>query len=82
MTEPTNPFQVGAAVLVTFCDRRVTEREVGKVWNDGAFQLFGAPRKQRWIPENACGHWRAYPAPPAIDPAAFIVMAAKPKGKA
>lgn len=75
MTEQSSPFQVGANVLVTFSDRRVTEREVGKVWDDGSFRLFGAPAKQRWIPANAHGHWRAYPAPPAIDPAAFIVMA-------
>lgn len=72
-----NQFQRGAALRVTFCDKAVFEREVGRVFADGAFRLVGAPLKQRWCPAE---DGRAYPAAPAIDSAAFIVMA-KPKGK-
>lgn len=64
-----SPFQPGTAVRVTFCDKAVFEREVGRVFADGSFRLFGAPQDQKWQPSK---DGRAYPAAPAIDPAAFV----------
>lgn len=69
-----SPFQPGTAVRVTFCDKAVFEREVGRVFADDTFCLVGAPLKQRWRPSE---DGIAYPAAIHMDEKSFIELKGK-----